>query len=102
MALTAASRRGRSTSSSPAGATAWRGLTAAAALLTMPRTFAHAHYAHYDMPMTCLWLLAQIAFTRALESPRWVVPFGILCGLGGGHEVHRLVRPGRPGAVGCS
>ena len=31
------------------------GLTAVLVLALMPRTFAHAHYAHYDMPVTCLW-----------------------------------------------
>jgi hypothetical protein len=60
------------------------GLTAASAFALMPRPFAHAHYAHYDMPMTCLWLLAQVAFVRSLESRRWAVPFGVLLGLAAG------------------
>jgi hypothetical protein len=46
--------------------------------------FAHAHYAHYDMPMTCLWLLAQLAFLQALRSACWAVPFGIALGLAAG------------------
>jgi Dolichyl-phosphate-mannose-protein mannosyltransferase len=60
------------------------GLTGALALVLAPRTFAHAHYAHYDMPVTCLWLLAQVAFVKALRSPRWIVPFGVLLGLAAG------------------
>ena len=57
------------------------GFTASALLLLMPRVFAHAHYAHYDMPMTCLWLLAQVSFVASLGSRRWAVPFGIILGL---------------------
>ncbi len=60
------------------------GLTAAIGLVAMPRSFAHAHYAHYDMPVTCLWLLAQMAFVKSLGSARWIVAFGILLGLAGG------------------
>ncbi len=51
------------------------------ALVLSPRTFAHAHYAHYDMPVTCLWLLTQIAFVKSLQSPRWIAVFGVLLGL---------------------
>jgi hypothetical protein len=58
--------------------------TAAPLLLLMPRIFANAHYAHYDMPMTCLWLLAQCAFVAALGSGRWAVPFGVALGLAAG------------------
>jgi hypothetical protein len=60
------------------------GLSAALLFLLMPRPFAHAHYARYDMPMTCLWLLAQVAFINSLRSPGWAVPFGIALGLGAG------------------
>jgi hypothetical protein len=60
------------------------GLTAAVLLLIMPRLFAHSHYAHYDMPMTSLWLLAQVAFINSLRSPRWAVPFGVALGLSAG------------------
>ena len=56
------------------------GLTAALLLVLMPRTFAHAHYAHYDMPVTCLWLLAQAAFLKSLRSVRWIVAFGVFSG----------------------
>ena len=33
------------------------------------------------MPMTCLWLLAQVAFVASLESRWWAVPFGVALGL---------------------
>jgi hypothetical protein len=57
------------------------GAMAAALLVLMPRPFAHAHYAHYDLPMTCLWLLAQVAFVAALGSRWWSFPFGVALGL---------------------
>jgi hypothetical protein len=62
-------------------------LTAASALTLMPRLLAHAHYAHYDTPMTDFWLLAQIAFMNAIEakgrakSALWRLAFGSLWGL---------------------
>ncbi len=59
---------------------------AAAFLVLMPRPLAHAHYAHYDMPVTCLWLLAQVAFVASLESRRWAVPFGVALGLCAGSK----------------
>jgi len=63
------------------------GLTAALLLVLLPRTFAHAHYAHYDMPVTCLWLLAQAAFLKSLRSARWIVAFGVLLGLAAGTKL---------------
>ena len=57
------------------------GVVAAVLLVAMPRSFAHAHYAHYDMPMTCLWLIAQVAFVASLESRWWAVLFGMALGL---------------------
>jgi hypothetical protein len=72
------------------------GVTAAALLLLMPRTFAHAHYAHYDMPMSCLWLLAQVAFINSLRSPGWIVPFGVALGLGAGTKFTGCFAPVGP------
>jgi 4-amino-4-deoxy-L-arabinose transferase-like glycosyltransferase len=63
------------------------GLTGALALMLVPRTFAHAHYAHYDMPVTCLWILAQIAFLKSVRSAPWIVAFGILLGLAAGTKL---------------
>lgn len=57
------------------------GILAALLFLAMPRPFALAHYAHYDMPMTCLWLLAQVAFVASLDSRRFALPFGVALGL---------------------
>jgi Dolichyl-phosphate-mannose-protein mannosyltransferase len=63
------------------------GLAAALFFVFTPRTFAHAHYAHYDMPVTCLWLLAQAAFLKSLQSARWIVVFGVLLGLAAGTKL---------------
>jgi hypothetical protein len=60
------------------------GFTAAFCFLLTPRPFAHAHYAHYDMPMTCLWLLTQIAFLNGLGLVLGAVAFGIALGLAAG------------------
>jgi 4-amino-4-deoxy-L-arabinose transferase-like glycosyltransferase len=66
------------------------GALAAALIVLMPRLFAHAHYAHYDMPMTCMWLLAQVAFVNILDSCRWAVPFGMALGLCAGTKFSGL------------
>ena len=60
------------------------GWTAAGTLLLIPQCFSLAHYAHYDMPVACLWLLAQMAFLNALRSRWWIVPFGVALGLAAG------------------
>lgn len=36
------------------------------------------------MPVTCLWLITQMAFVKSLRSARWFVPFGVLLGLAAG------------------
>lgn len=64
----------------------WAGLAASTLLLLMPRTFAHAHYAHYDMPMTSFWLLAQVAFAAGLRDRRWAVAAGVCLGLSAGSK----------------
>ena len=61
------------------------GALAAVLVIGMPRSFAHAHYAHYDMPMTCLWLLAQVAFVASLRSPQWAVACGMAASLRPAH-----------------
>ena len=60
------------------------GFTAAGSILLIPQAFSLAHYAHYDMPVSCLWLLAQMAFLNALRSRRWIVPFGVALGFAAG------------------
>ncbi|CAN5913849.1 hypothetical protein BH23PLA1_BH23PLA1_15540 [soil metagenome] len=72
------------------------GLTASAALLLMPRIFAHARYAHYDMPVTCLWLLAMAAFVNALDRRAWILPFGVLMGLAAGTKLSGWFAPLAP------
>lgn len=57
------------------------GITGSLAFVLMPRNFALAHYAHCDMPLSVLWVLAQMAFLRSLESARWSLLFGSFLGL---------------------
>ncbi len=57
------------------------GITGSLALVLSPRMFTHAHYAHYDMPVTCLWLLAQMAFVKSVHAARWAPAFGFGLGL---------------------
>jgi hypothetical protein len=45
------------------------GLLGALGLLTMPRVFAHAHLASYDVPTLCLWFLAVAAFLAVVDPP---------------------------------
>jgi len=56
-------------------------LMAVAALLMMPRVFAHAHYATLDGPLTAAWLLTWAAFAPACRDWRWSLPFGMALGL---------------------
>jgi hypothetical protein len=65
------------------------GLLSALGLLAMPRLFAHAHLASYDVPTLCLWFLAVAAFWRAVEPPvaegrswagAWTAAFGLAWG----------------------
>jgi hypothetical protein len=67
------------------------GIVASVLLIALPRSFAHAHYAHYDMPMTCLWLLAQVAFLASLDSRRWAVAYGVALGLAAGTKFTGLL-----------
>ncbi len=72
------------------------GLVGSLAILAIPQAFSLAHYAHYDMPMSCLWLLAQIAFLKAVEDPRWALPLGVLLGLAAGTKFTGLFAPAAP------
>ncbi len=63
------------------------GLMAASGLLSMPRVFAHAHLASYDVPTLCLWFLATLAFHQAVaRAPgegrpwAWTIAFGLAWG----------------------
>ncbi len=57
------------------------GLGAVAALMLMPRMFAHAHFASFDGPLTSCWILAWAAFGPGRR--RWwaAVFFGIALGM---------------------
>ncbi|QDV35250.1 glycosyltransferase family 39 protein [Tautonia plasticadhaerens] len=62
----------------------WVGLTAAGALLTMPRVYGHGHLAGTDTPGMTLWLLTAIASWKGLTGPnaaRWRAAVGVLVGL---------------------
>ena len=72
------------------------GATAIGCALVMPRIFAHAHYAHYDMPVSCLWVLSQVAFAAGLRSRWWALPFGALTGLAAGTKFTGWFAPVAP------
>jgi hypothetical protein len=57
------------------------GFVAVAVLLTMPRMFAHAHFATLDGPLTACWLLAWAAFAPARRGWLWTPLFGFALGL---------------------
>ena len=54
---------------------------AVAALLMMPRVFAHAHFATLDGPLTACWLLAWALFAPACRDWRLLGGFGVALGL---------------------
>ena len=56
------------------------GLFAAAAVVTMPRVFFHAHLGALDFAHAATWFLATLAFYYAASSRRWWAP--LLAGLG--------------------
>ncbi len=51
-------------------------LTAVLAMITMPRLFAHAHFALFDSAVTSGWLLAWALFRPATERLRWAPLWG--------------------------
>lgn len=55
-------------------------IAAAVALVTMPRLFAHAHYASFDGPLTSCWLLAWALFEPARRGGWRLLPFGVALG----------------------
>ncbi|MEZ6071783.1 MAG: glycosyltransferase family 39 protein [Pirellulales bacterium] len=56
-------------------------LCALAALLTLPRLWAHSHFATLDGPLTACWLLAWATFRPEANEWRWRVIWGIALGL---------------------
>jgi 4-amino-4-deoxy-L-arabinose transferase-like glycosyltransferase len=57
------------------------GIVAVAVLLSMPRMFAHAHFATLDGPLTACWVLAWAAFVPAARDWRWIPLFALALGL---------------------
>jgi 4-amino-4-deoxy-L-arabinose transferase-like glycosyltransferase len=58
------------------------GLFAAAAVVTMPRVFFHAHLGALDFAHAATWFLATLAFYHATASRRWWAPLLVGLGLG--------------------
>ncbi len=54
---------------------------AVAALMLLPRMFAHAHFASFDGPLVACWLLAWAAFAPARERWAFAALFGIALGM---------------------
>jgi hypothetical protein len=54
---------------------------AVAALMLLPRMFAHAHFASFDGPLCACWILAWAAFAPAREGWRGAILFGIALGM---------------------
>jgi Dolichyl-phosphate-mannose-protein mannosyltransferase len=82
----------------------WSGALGAGAFTLTPQLFAMAHYAHYDAPLTCLWLGSVLAFAEAAipghettgrRSPRWgwAACFGILVGAAAGTKLTGWLLP---------
>jgi hypothetical protein len=65
------------------------GVAAAGSWFAMPRVFAHAHLASYDIPLACLWLLCVATFWNARASwagspsraAAWSVAFALMLAL---------------------
>jgi 4-amino-4-deoxy-L-arabinose transferase-like glycosyltransferase len=52
-----------------------------AALLLLPRLFAHAHFASFDGPLVSCWILAWATFAPAMCSWRWAIAWGFALGM---------------------
>lgn len=70
------------------------GILASAGLAAMPRMFAHAHLASYDVPTMCLWFFAVAGFLQATESTQsrrraglGLVLFGVAWGCAAGTKL---------------
>jgi len=73
-----------------AGAMFWRmareyspaaGWAALAALMLLPRMFAHAHAASFDGPLAACWIIAWATFSPARRNWRMGVAWGVALGL---------------------
>ena len=52
-----------------------------AALMVMPRLLAHVHFATWDGPLLCSWVLAWATFSSARRSWRGTILFGLVLGM---------------------
>ncbi len=57
------------------------GIVAIGVLMTMPRMFAHAHFATLDAPLTACWVLAWATFAPARRNWAWTPLFALALGL---------------------
>lgn len=55
-------------------------LAGSVALVTMPRLFAHAHYASFDGPLSSCWLIAWALFEPARRGGWRILPFAVALG----------------------
>jgi 4-amino-4-deoxy-L-arabinose transferase-like glycosyltransferase len=77
------------------------GVAAAGAWVLMPRVFAHAHLASYDIPLACLWFLTVLAFWKSLEGwthsfrsgVAWSALFAVLLALSAATKFTGLLIP---------
>jgi len=56
------------------------GVSAGIFALTMPRLFAHAHFAALDVAMALAWFATALAFARGMADRKWAVGAGALFG----------------------
>jgi hypothetical protein len=57
------------------------GVAGVVAMATLPRLFAHAHFASFDGPLTACWVLSWAAFKPALDHVGWRIVWGVLLGM---------------------
>jgi 4-amino-4-deoxy-L-arabinose transferase-like glycosyltransferase len=71
------------------------GLAAAAALLTMPRFFFHAHLAALDMPATCVVVFVTFLFWKTKDnlSWKWTLILGLVWGLAFATKINAIFVP---------
>jgi 4-amino-4-deoxy-L-arabinose transferase-like glycosyltransferase len=71
------------------------GLIAAAALLTMPRFFFHAHLAAIDVPVAVMIFATGLVFVRTVDRPefKWTLLLGLVWGLALATKINALFVP---------
>ncbi|MBN1439378.1 MAG: glycosyltransferase family 39 protein [Anaerolineales bacterium] len=71
------------------------GLAAAAALLTLPRFFFHAHLAALDVPAACAILFVTFVFWKTRDDPswKWTLLLGLFWGLAFATKINAVFLP---------